>query len=196
MFMTSGSKSNIQAVRPPFRKDIPDLSHNRIPLHFYHADQCDPKKCTGKKLARFNLALLHKNPGTLPRAAIFLDPFAPQALSPADDARKGIVVLDCSWEEVERVFPFLQKLMMKHRALPYLLAANAVNFGKPFKLSSVEAFAAALYILGEKEQAALILNKFKWGPVFLDLNREPLDRYSQAKDSTEVVTIQSDYYIF
>jgi pre-rRNA-processing protein TSR3 len=94
---------------------------------------------------------------------------------------------------VERVFPTLQKLMMKHRALPYLVAANAVNFGKPFKLSSVEAFAAALYILGEKEQAALILNKFKWGPVFLDLNREPLERYSEAKDSTEVVKIQADY---
>jgi len=162
-------------------------------LHFYHADQCDPKKCTGKKLARFNLAKLHKNPRTLPRQAIFLDPFALQALSPADDARNGIVVLDCSWEEVERVFPILQRLMMKHRALPYLLAANAVNFGKPFKLSSVEAFAAALYILGEKEQAALILNKFKWGPVFLDLNREPLERYSEAKDSTEVVKIQADY---
>ena len=162
-------------------------------LHFYHADQCDPKKCTGKKLARFNLAKLHKNPRTLPRQAIFLDPFALQALSPADDARNGIVVLDCSWEEVERVFPILQRLMMKHRALPYLLAANAVNFGKPFKLSSVEAFAAALYILGEKEQAALILNKFKWGPVFLDLNREPLERYSEAKDSTEVVKIQVDY---
>lgn len=162
-------------------------------LHLYHADQCDPKKCTGKKLARFNLAKLHKNPRTLPRQAIFLDPFALQALSPADDARHGIVVLDCSWEEVERVFPILQRLMMKHRALPYLLAANAVNFGKPFKLSSVEAFAAALYILGEKEQAALILNKFKWGPVFLDLNREPLERYSEAKDSTEVVKIQADY---
>ena len=162
-------------------------------LHFYHADQCDPKKCTGKKLARFNLAKLHKNPRTLPRQAIFLDPFALQALSPADDARSGIVVLDCSWEEVERVFPILQRLMMRHRALPYLLAANAVNFGKPFKLSSVEAFAAALYILGEKEQAALILNKFKWGPVFLDLNREPLERYSEARDSTEVVKIQADY---
>ena len=164
-----------------------------IPLHLYHADQCDPKKCTGKKLARFDLARLHKSPGTLPRRAIFLDPFAEQALSPADDVKNGIVVLDCSWEEVERVFPVIQKLMMRHRALPYLLAANAVNFGKPFKLSSVEAFAAALYILGEKEQAALILNKFKWGPVFIDLNREPLERYSKAKDSTEVVKIQSDY---
>ena len=164
-----------------------------LPLHFYHADQCDPKKCTGKKLARFSLAKLHKRPGTLPREAIFLDPFAEQALSPADDAGKGIVVLDCSWVEVERVFPVLQKLMMRPRALPFLLAANAVNFGKPFKLSTVEAFAAALYILGEKEQAALILNKFKWGPVFLELNHEPLERYSNARDSTEVVRIQGEY---
>lgn len=164
-----------------------------IPLHFYHADQCDPKKCTGKKLSRFDLAKLHKNPATLPKGSILLDPLAPQALSPADDAGKGIVVLDCSWEYVERVFPKIQKLMMKHRALPFLLAANAVNFGRPFKLSTVEAFASALYILGEKEQASIILNKFKWGEVFLELNNEPLERYSKAKDSTEVVLIQSDY---
>jgi pre-rRNA-processing protein TSR3 len=164
-----------------------------IPLHIYHARQCDPRKCSGKKLARFALAKLHENPGTLPREAILLDPFAEQALSPADDAGHGIVVLDCSWVEVERVFPVLQKLRLRHRALPFLLAANAVNFGKPFKLSTVEAFAAALYILGEKEQAALILNKFKWGPVFLEVNREPLERYSEAKDSTEVVRIQGEY---
>ena len=164
-----------------------------IPLHLYHARQCDPKKCTGKKLARFNLATLHDSPKDLPREALFLDPFSEQALSPADDAGRGIVVLDCSWEEVERVFPVLQKLRLRHRALPYLLAANAVNYGKPFKLSTVEAFAAALYILGEKEQAALILNKFKWGPIFLELNQEPLERYSNAKDSTEVVRIQGDY---
>ena len=164
-----------------------------IPLHFYHANQCDPKKCTGKKLARFNLATLHESPRTLPREALFLDPFSEQALSPADDPWRGLVVLDCSWEEVERVFPVLQSRRLVHRALPFLLAANAVNFGKPFKLSTVEAFAAALYILGEKEQAALILNKFKWGPIFLELNREPLERYSMAKDSTEVVRIQMEY---
>ncbi|VVB85674.1 putative ribosome biogenesis protein [uncultured archaeon] len=166
-----------------------------ISLHLYHADQCDPKKCSGKKLARFRLATLHQDPRTLPREGLFLDPFAEQALSPADDAGQGLVALDCSWEEVERVFPALQRRRLIHRALPYLVAANAVNFGKPFKLSTVEAFAAALYILGEKEQAALILNKFKWGHTFLELNEEPLERYSGAKDSTEVVRIQGDYLL-
>jgi pre-rRNA-processing protein TSR3 len=164
-----------------------------IHLHLYHARQCDPKKCTGKKLARFNLATLHESPRTLPKEALFLDPFSEQALSSADDPGQGLVVLDCSWEEVERVFPVLQRRRLVHRALPFLLAANAVNFGKPFKLSTVEAFAAALYILGEKEQAASILNKFKWGPIFLELNREPLGRYSMAKDSTAVVRIQGEY---
>ncbi|MCX9013698.1 MAG: DUF367 family protein [Candidatus Methanoperedens sp.] len=164
-----------------------------IPLHFYHTKQCDPKKCSGKKLAKFNLATLHDRAGNLPREGILLDPFAEQALSPADDTSRGIIVLDCSWEEVERVFPVLQKLKLKHRALPFLVAANPVNYGKPFKLSTVEAFAAALYIYGEKEQAALILNKFKWGHTFLEMNREPLEEYSNAKDSTEVVSIQGEY---
>jgi pre-rRNA-processing protein TSR3 len=104
-----------------------------------------------------------------------------------------VVALDCSWEEVERVFPILQRRRLQHRALPFLLAANPVNFGRPFKLSTVEAFAAALYILGEKEQASLILNKFKWGNTFLDLNLEPLERYSEAENSTEVVKIQQNY---
>ncbi|NJD77537.1 MAG: DUF367 family protein [Candidatus Methanoperedens sp.] len=164
-----------------------------ITLHMYHANQCDPRKCSGKKLARFKLALLHDVPGKLPREAILLDPFAEQALSPADDSSRGIAVLDCSWEEVERVFPMILKLHLKHRALPFLVAANPVNYGKPFKLCTVEAFAAALYILGEKEQAGLILDKFKWGRTFLDLNLEPLERYSKAKNSTEVVNIQGDY---
>lgn len=162
-------------------------------LHLYHAGQCDPKKCTGKKLSKFGLAKLHKNARTLPHEAILLDPFAEQAFSPSDNTKNGIVVLDCSWEEVERVFPILEKRNVRHRALPFLVAANPVNYGKPFKLGTVEAFAAALYISGKKEQAALILNKFKWGHTFLELNREPLEEYSKAKDSTEVVKIQGEY---
>jgi pre-rRNA-processing protein TSR3 len=60
-------------------------------------------------------------------------------------------------------------------------------------LSSVEALAASLYILGEKKQAEEILSKFTWGMNFIDLNREPLERYSQARTSAEVVEIQSEY---
>ncbi len=165
-----------------------------IPLYIYHAGQCDPKKCTGRKLARFELARLYDKISKLPRSAILLDPTAEKALSSADDYRKGIIVLDCSWEEVERVFPELAKLNLEHRALPYLLAGNPVNFGRPFKLNSAEAFAAALYILGHKEQAEKVLSKFNWGHSFLELNKEPLEEYATAKNSTEIVEIQSHYF--
>ncbi|HOW15374.1 DUF367 family protein [Methanosarcina sp.] len=164
-----------------------------ILLYLYHAGQCDPKKCTGRKMARFELARLYDKISRLPRSAILLDPMAEKALSPADDPRKGIIVLDCSWEEVERVFPELEKLNLEHRALPYMLAGNPVNFGRPFKLNSAEAFSAALYILGHKEQAEKVMSKFNWGHSFLELNREPLEEYSTAKNSTEIVEIQSHY---
>jgi pre-rRNA-processing protein TSR3 len=164
-----------------------------VRLYLYHAKQCDPKKCSGKKLAKFNLARLYEHIGETPRGAILMDPRAEKALSRADDLKKGIVVLDCSWEHAEDVFPILDKLDLQPRALPYLLAANPVNFGRPFRLSSAEAFAAALYILGREEQARQVLSKFKWGNVFFELNAEPLADYVAAKNSTEVVEAQKMY---
>ncbi|MDI3484905.1 DUF367 family protein [Methanolobus sp. WCC1] len=164
-----------------------------IKLFLYHAKQCDPKKCTGKKMAKFGLVNLSEKIERIPPRSILLDPMAEKALSPEDSSKKGITVLDCSWEEVERVFPKLLRMRLEHRALPFLVAANPVNFGRPFKLTSVEAFAAALYILGNKQQAEKIMSKFNWGHTFLELNHEPLEEYSQAKDSKDVLRIQSEY---
>jgi pre-rRNA-processing protein TSR3 len=158
-------------------------------LLIYHANQCDPKKCSGKKLARFELVRLTKHINQL-KPFLVLSPFSEKALSPADKGARGLAALDCSWAHAEEVFSYFR---LQERALPFLLAANPVNFGKPFKLSTVEALAAGLVILGDPKQAELILSKFTWGHVFLELNREPLQEYSASKDSTEVVRIQMEY---
>ena len=158
-------------------------------LVIYHADQCDPKKCTGRKLGRFGLARLTRRMSDL-KPLLVLSPFGEKALSPEDRGIRGIAALDCSWAHAEEVF---RKMNLKERALPFLVAANPVNFGKPFQLSTVEALAAALVILGERGQAQEILSKFSWGGHFLELNKEPLEEYAAAENSAEVVKIQAAY---
>ncbi|AFD01214.1 hypothetical protein Mtc_2489 [Methanocella conradii HZ254] len=164
-------------------------------LYVYHARQDDPKKCSARRMQKFGLAILYEAVEKLPYGAILLNPMAKKALSPSDAmyAKKGIVVLDCTWDEVERVFPLLRPKRMKERALPYLLASNPVNYGKPFMLNSAEAFVAALYILGYKEQALEVARRFKWGETFLTLNKEPLEAYASAKGSEEIVAIQKEF---
>jgi len=68
-----------------------------------------------------------------------------------------------------------------------------VNYGKPFKLTTLEAFAASLHILGEIDHAKEILNIYKWGPHFLELNKQPLEEYRGAKNSKEVIQIMKQY---
>ena len=165
-------------------------------LHVRYEGDDDPEKCSARKLARFDLATLHRSARATP-PGIVLDPYADRALSPADGRSTDetgtvgrLVALDCSWETAEaEAF----KLDGPHRSLPFLVASNPVNYGTPFQLNTVEAFAGALCILGHRTQAEEILGKFRWGHTFLELNDEPLRRYADCVDSTEVVDVQSEY---
>lgn len=164
-------------------------------LLVYHVSQDDPKKNTARKLARFELCTLFDRVERIPRGAILLDPYAEKALSVEDLKRgtdRGILALDCSWKHAEEVFPAV-RARTEPRALPYLLAANPVNWGKPFTLSTAEALAASCYILGEKAQAESLMSKFIWGPTFLALNHNPLEDYAAARTSREVVAAMYEY---
>jgi len=128
----------------------------------------------------------------LPKRAIVLNPFSAIAFSPADRERIeqfGLAALDCSWEHA-------QKVMGKHvrgtsRCLPILIAGNPVSFGKLTKLTTVEAISAALFIAGFKEEAKQLLSIFPWGHTFLELNAMLLDNYVTAKNSAEIVEMQT-----
>lgn len=162
-----------------------------VKIWVYHAKQCDPKKCSALKLRRHGLVRVVNSVRRLPRGAVVLDPFSPRAFSPADRGRleeRGLAAIDCSWMHADEVFEL--RTRGAPRCLPYLVAANPVNYGVPTKLSTVEALAAALYIVGSKDGAEQLLSKFKWGPHFLVLNRELLEDYAGAKDSGEVVALQ------
>lgn len=166
-----------------------------LPLLVYHVAQDDPKKNTARKAARFEMCELIDRLTRVPRRAILLDPFAERALSREDEAAaraRGIVALDCSWKLAEELFPLVRE-RTEPRALPALLASNPVNYGKWGMLSTVEALAASCFILGEGEQARLLMSKFGWGHTFLETNANPLADYAAAKTSREVVALQREY---
>ncbi|MBD3191589.1 MAG: DUF367 family protein [Candidatus Heimdallarchaeota archaeon] len=176
-------------------------------LFVFSTRQCDPKKCTALRLKKFGRVKLVFHPQKLPPKAVLLNPFSKKALSQEDLATmetRGLVGLDCSWAQAEAVFGIKEepnepnyspqrKWNFTNRILPYLLAANPVNYGKPCKLSTAEALAAALYIVGNKKRGRNLLTGFKWGKAFFTLNYQLLEAYSQAKTSREVVAIQDSY---
>lgn len=177
--MTSDSET--QDYKTPFRLAMWDFDH------------CDPKKCSGRKLAR--MGKVHELRITEKFHGIVLSPDGKRAVSPADRDQiiaKGLAVVDCSWARIDEV-PFDKIRNGSERLLPYLIAANPVNYGKPYKLNCVEAFAACLYIIKENEYADHILSFFKWGPGFYKLNRSLLKLYSKCKDSTEVIAVQNKF---
>jgi len=179
-----------------FRCERVKSSSETLKIVVYHAAQCDPKKCSALKLKRHNMIRIVYRINQLPKNAIVLNPFSEWAFSPADREqieRNGIAALDFSWEHAEKMKPLSKRRFS--RCLPYLVAANPVNYGSPTKLSTVEALAAAFYIAGLKQKAEFLLSIFKWGPEFIRLNYERLEAYAKAKDSKEILEMQKRFML-
>ena len=135
--------------------------------------QDDPKKCTAKRLERFNLSDNHSSFRTLPPMGIVLDPFSEKILSEEDIPLAeigGIVGVDCSWNKASETFSHLRLMGLEPRSLPSIVPANPVNSGKVGKLTTAEAIASALMICKKFEQAEAVMSVFKWGPAFIKLN--------------------------
>lgn len=104
----------------------------------------------------------------------------------------GAAVVECSWARLEEV-PFA-KIGGKHeRLLPYLVAANSVNYGRPWRLNCVEALAATFAILGQLEWAQMVLKPFTYGDAFLEINSELIERYAACADADEVKKVEAEW---
>lgn len=126
-------------------------------------------------------------------------PKGKQVISPSDREiilKGGLAVVECSWARLDDV-PF-GKIASPHERLcefskkpskspcsyyitvPYLLATNPTNYGKPWRLNCVEALAAAFYITGFDLYANKLLSGFGWGSAFWKVNQYALILFHHA----------------
>jgi pre-rRNA-processing protein TSR3 len=154
------------------------------------AGEDHPKACTGRRLVRRHLVQAVPEGRMLRPPPILLDPHAERPLAPSDAAearRGGILVVDCSWNRLQGRggYPGERGWLAgfrSRRRLPFLLAANPQHFGRVAELNTAEAFAAALAILGEPEEAGRLLQGFRGGPALLEINAAALSEYAFGPD--------------
>ncbi|MFW9905614.1 MAG: DUF367 family protein [Candidatus Thorarchaeota archaeon] len=178
-------------------------SRSRSVVTIYYADQCDPKKCTGMKTWRsynknkfpsINEMRFVKRIPQIPRYSLILNPLAEKILCYEDQSiflKSGLTVLDCSWNHTEEIFT---KTFPNLRRLPWLIAANPTNYGKPTKLTSVEALAAGFCLLRNERAANELMSVFKWGKQFLTLNSNLLSDYAMCNNTEEVKEVERGYF--
>lgn len=164
--------------RPDFKAACWDLGH------------CDPKRCSGKRLIRLGMMRdLHLGQRF---NGVIITPNGKSVVSPADREileAYGAAVVECSWARTKEVQ--WSKVGGKcERLLPYLVAANTVNYGKPWRLNCAEALAAAFYICGKKDWAEQVLAPFSYGESFLEINSSLLRKYAACEDDKAVKKVE------
>ncbi|TRM62314.1 DUF367-domain-containing protein [Schizophyllum amplum] len=163
-----------------------------VPVAMWDFDHCDPKRCSGKKLSRLGLIKELKVPSKF--RGIVVSPKGTQVIAPNDRdivLKGGVAVVECSWARLDDV-PFNKISSPHERLLPYLIASNPVNYGKPWRLNCVEALAAAFYITGFDEYAERLLSGFGWGGSFWKVNQSLIEQYRQCSTADEVTRKQEE----
>lgn len=121
-------------------------------------------------------------------SGVVISPNAKRVISPADRElleQYGAAVVECSWVRIKEV-PWSKIGGKCERLLPYLVAANSVNYGRPWRLNCVEALAACFFICGHEDWAHEVLAHFSYGEPFLQINSQLLKRYAACKDEEDV----------
>ncbi|KAL2016884.1 hypothetical protein VTK56DRAFT_2884 [Thermocarpiscus australiensis] len=167
--------------RPAFKAACWDLGH------------CDPKRCSGKRLMKLGLMReLHLGQR---HAGVVITPNGKQTLSPADRPlldQFGAAVVECSWARTKEV-QWSKVGGRCERLLPYLVAANTVNYGRPWRLNCVEALAAAFAICGHADWASQVLAPFSYGAAFLEINASLLRKYAACEDEAAVKRVEAEW---
>jgi pre-rRNA-processing protein TSR3 len=173
-----------------------------LPLYLEVTGDDHPKACTGRRLLHRGLAQPVRGGGRIHPAPIVLDPYASEPLSAADRGaavRGGLLAVDCSWNRLAARGGFSEATLRstgegRRRRLPILLAANPQHYGRMAELNTVEALSAALYILGKTSDAAALLQGFRGGEGFLEINRDRLKAYASAATPEAVRRIEQTLY--
>ncbi|CAA7268273.1 unnamed protein product [Cyclocybe aegerita] len=161
-----------------------------VPVAMWDFDHCDPRRCSGKKLSRLGL-VKELRVGARFRG-IVVSPKGKQVISPSDRQivlDGGLAVVECSWARLDDV-PFNKIASPNERLLPYLVATNPVNYGKPWRLNCVEALAAAFYITGFDSYAEKLLSSFGWGGSFYTVNKSFFESYKKCDTAGDVQAAQ------
>ncbi|OWB80685.1 hypothetical protein B5S32_g4978 [[Candida] boidinii] len=162
-------------------------------LAMWDFNHCDPKRCSGKKLERLglikNLRIGQKFQG------VVVSPNGKSVVCPDDREiveKNGAAVVECSWARLDEI-PFNKIGGRNERLLPYLVAANPVNYGRPMRLNCVEALAACFAIVGHDDWARELLKNFSWGLTFLDINEELLKMYQDCDTAESVLEAEAKW---